>query len=234
MQLYYSDNIINGKIILSEDEAHHCLTVLRKRRGDVIEVVDGKGGWYKTIIENENIKECNLKIISQKNNYGKTNHHIHIAIAPTKSHDRLEWFIEKTVEIGIQEITFLNADNSHRKDVKMSRINKVALSAMKQSFKAYLPHFNPIVPINDFISKANMANKYIGCFAEDRSLLQKIVPANQEYCVIIGPEGDFSLDEIDFAKEYGFQTISLGSSRLRTETAGIVACHTLNILNEVI
>ena len=233
MQLYYSTNIIDDIIILSEDEAHHCLTVLRKRRGDTIDVVDGKGGWYKAIIEDENIKECNLKIISQKNNYGEKKHHIHIAIAPTKSHDRLEWFIEKTVEIGIQEITFLDTGNSNRKDVKMSRINKVALSAMKQSFKAYIPQVNPIIAINDFITASNFDNKYIGCFEEGRALLQNIAKPNQEYCVIIGPEGDFSLDEIDFAKEYGFQTISLGSSRLRTETAGVAACHILNIINEI-
>jgi 16S rRNA (uracil1498-N3)-methyltransferase len=145
----------------------------------------------------------------------------------------MEWFVEKAVEIGVQEISFTINENSERKDIKRSRIQKIAVSSMKQSLKAYLPKINKIAPIKDFLSQCTNPEKYIGHLNNgDKSLLINTAEPKQKYCVLIGPEGDFTPDEIKESKDYGFQPISLGDSRLRTETAGIAACHILNIINE--
>ena len=129
-QFFYSDQIFNDTILLSKDEANHAIKVLRKHQGDNLIVVDGMGSWYNTILDNENVKDCRLKIIEKKENFNKPNQHIHIAIAPTKSHDRVEWFIEKSIEIGIQEITFISSHHSERSNVKFNRIKKRAISSM--------------------------------------------------------------------------------------------------------
>ena len=199
----------------------------------MITVVDGKGGLYKTCIESENIQSCHLNIISVDKEFGQRNYYIHIAMAPTKSHDRVEWFIEKAVEIGAEEISFIITDHSERKNIKLNRINKRAISAMKQSLKACLPKINDIVPLIDFMTKCSNDEKYIGYLNKGKnSHLMQSATAKNDYCMLIGPEGDFSSSEINESQKFGFKPVSLGNNRLRTETAGLAACHILNLVNE--
>ena len=232
-QFFYSTQIYDDFIILPEDEAQHVLKVLRKKIGDIILVVDGKGGLYKTCIESENIQSCHLNIISVDKEFSHQNYYIHIGITPPKSHDRVEWFVEKAVEIGVQEISFILTDHSERKSIKLKRIEKRAVSSMKQSLKAFLPKINDIVPLKNLIKICSNDEKYIGYLNKDKNnhLIQTATPKS-DYCMLIGPEGDFSSSEINESQEFGFKPVSLGNSRLRTETAGLAACHILNLLNE--
>ena len=232
-QFFYSDHVFGETIVLPEDEAHHALKVLRKQEGDSIIIVDGKGGWYETVLETVEIQKCKLRIMNKKEEFGKPNHYIHIAIAPPKSHDRAEMFVEKAVEIGIQEISFVLTQSSERNNIKLNRIKRRAISSMKQSLKAYLPQINDMLSISEFIETCSNAEKYVGYLGtENTNFLSKIAKPDNNYCVLIGPEGDFMQEEVDLALGCDFQTISLGNSRLRTETAGIAACHILNIINE--
>ena len=232
-QFFYSNHVFGETIILSEDEAHHALKVLRKQQGDSIVVVDGKGGWFNTVLETDNIQNCKLQIVERREEYGKPNHYIHLAMAPPKSHDRTEFFVEKAVEIGIQEISFVLTKYSERNNIKLNRIKSRAISSMKQSLKAYLPQINDIISIDTFVETCNNSDKYIGYLSDENTiLLSKNAKPRNNYCVLIGPEGDFIPEEVDLAQSYDFQTISLGKSRLRTETAGIAACHILNIIND--
>ena len=230
---FYSSDIFDEFIIIGGDEAHHAIKVLRKKEGDIIFVVDGLGGVYETIIENAAIDDCKLKIMNKKKNYHKPDHYIHIAICPTKSHDRLEWFIEKSVELGIQEISFLKTQRTERDNVKINRIVKRSISSMKQSLKAYLPIINDMVDFNYFIKNCTNNHKYIGHLNhENTRMLSHVAPAGKNYCVMIGPEGDFTDKEILDAKDNEFDCILLNQARLRTETAGLAACQILNIINQ--
>ena len=233
-QYFYSTQIFEDFIILPEDEAHHALKVLRKKIGDKITVVDGKGGEYESIFENVNALNCKLKIINRKNNIGGLlKHSIHIGISPPKSHDRLEWFIEKSVELGIQEISFILTENSERKNVKLNRILKRTISSMKQSLKALIPKINDMVSVKEFIENCANSKKFIAHLGEEETChLIKLAPTQSDYCILIGPEGDFSSSEIKKSQKFGFLPVTLGNNRLRTETAGVVACHILNLVNE--
>ena len=235
MELFYSNNINSGTIILDGTESRHCIKVLRKSIGDKINVVDGKGSLYKGIIKSDNLKDCKIKILETIKNYDKRDNYIHIAISPIKNSNRIEWFIEKVVEIGVDEISFIDCDRTLRHSVKMERIFKTSISAMKQTLKATLPKINDICSFEDFLDTSIHSNKFI-CHLEDGNRKEIFHFKNQlskssDSCILIGPEGDFSMDEIAMAKKYNFNAISLGDSRLRTETAGIVACHLLNIIN---
>ena len=232
-QFFYSTQIDGDIIILPEDETLHALKVLRKKSGDKLMVVDGKGGLYETCVESVNTKNCRLNIISVDKEFSQRNYYIHIGIAPSKSHDRIEWFVEKAVEIGVQEISFILTDHSERKSIKLKRIEKRAVSSMKQSLKAFLPKINDIVPLKNLIKICSNDEKYIGYLNKDKNnhLIQSATPKS-DYCMLIGPEGDFSSSEINESQEFGFKPVSLGNSRLRTETAGLAACHILNLLNE--
>ena len=232
-QFFYSTQIYDDVIILPEDESLHVLTVIRKNIGDKLFVVDGKGGLYETYIESDNIQSCRLNIVSVDKEFGQRNYYIHIAMAPTKSHDRIEWFVEKAVEIGAEEISFILTDHSERKNIKLNRINKRAISAMKQSLKAFLPKINDIMPLRDFMTKCSDNEKYIGYLNKGKNNhLMKSATAKSDYCMLIGPEGDFSSSEINESQKFGFKPVSLGNNRLRTETAGLAACHILNLVNE--
>ena len=230
---FYSDQVFDNTILLPEDEAYHALKVLRKKQGDSIIVVDGKGGWYNTSLNNEDIKNCKLTIIEKKEKFNRPNQYIHIAIAPPKSHDRIEWFVEKAVEIGIQEITFIISQYSERNDIKLNRIKKRSISSMKQSLGAYLPRINSMIYLDQFIKHCTNSEKYIGYLgSQNAKFLPNIANSKNDYSIIIGPEGGFAIEEVELAKNYGFQMVSLGKNRLRTETAGIIACHIFNIINE--
>ena len=230
---FYSDQVFDNTILLPADEAHHALKVLRKKQGDNIIIVDGNGGWYNASFNNEDIMNCKLTIIEKKENFSMPNQYIHIAIAPPKSHDRIEWFVEKAVEIGIQEITFIISQYSERNDVKLNRIKKRSISSMKQSLGAYLPRINSMISFDQFVKDCTHSEKYIGYLgSQSKIFLPNIANPENDYSIIIGPEGGFTMEEVEHAKNYAFQMVSLGKNRLRTETAGIIACHILNIINE--
>jgi 16S rRNA (uracil1498-N3)-methyltransferase len=233
MQLFYEPNILTQPF-LNEEDSKHAVKVLRNKVGDTLNLVDGKGNWVTAKIVNTNFVNCKLDIQTIENEHNKTNYNIHIAIAPTKNTDRIEWFLEKSVEMGIDEITFLQTQKSERKELKLNRLEKIAVSAMKQSKKAYLPKINPMIKLNDFLKLGIPSNfeKFVAFVDENNTqYLHQIANKNGNYLVLIGPEGDFSSEEIAKLKTNGFQCISLGKSVLRTETAGISICNILNMIN---
>ena len=233
MQLFYVPDISGNEVFLNEAESKHAIKVLRLSNGNTIQLVDGKGGFYKAEISDANPKKCRLTITETQTDLGKKDFRLHIAIAPTKNIDRFEWFLEKATEIGIDEITILLTEHSERETVKTERLKKILISAMKQSVKFYLPVLNETTRFYDLISNTTCKHKFIAhCNEGKKNHLKNTVKKGEDVLVLIGPEGDFSTGEIKFAKEHGFQEISLGNSRLRTETAGVVACNIVNLANE--
>jgi 16S rRNA (uracil1498-N3)-methyltransferase len=231
MQLFYNPDFDTNTPSLPEEEARHCLKVLRMKKGDTVYITDGKGNIFETRLLTEDPKKCQLQIISTQSESEKP-YTIHIAIAPTKNADRTEWMVEKCVELGVDQITFIACEHSERKFFKTDRVEKIAVAAMKQSLKSRLPAIHEIVPFKKFIEQPLPEQKFIAHLEEgERKLLQHLAQKDKEYCVLIGPEGDFSPEEIRMAQARGFLPVSLGESRLRTETAGIVACHILNLIN---
>lgn len=234
MQLFFCNNIIDGLATLDEEEARHCTQVLRKRLGDQMHFVDGEGGWYEGVIASLNKKNCTIEITKVIQAFQKPKANIHIAIAPTKNIARFEWFLEKATEIGISQVTPLLCQRSERKNIRNDRLEKVLLSAMKQSLKAYLPKLAPLTSFQTFVESFPESEKcYIAhCGKEVNHHLKDNCLPGQDVTILIGPEGDFSEEEIELAKAKSFQEITLGKSRLRTETAGVVACHIVNLINE--
>ena len=228
MQLFYLENP-KDEIILSAEESKHATKVLRKKEGDILNFTDGKGAFYKAEIIVADSRKCRLKVVSTEQKEKQHNYHLHIAIAPTKNMDRFEWFLEKATEIGIDEITPIICSHSERKVIKTERCNRILLSAMKQSLKFYLPKLNEAVSFNDFIKQDFNGTKYIAHCEDGEKKDLRIVNKTEKTIILIGPEGDFSPKEIELAEQNQFKAVSLGTSRLRTETAGIVAAHTINI-----
>lgn len=232
MYLFYTPDIKEDEYTLPEEESKHCIKVLRLNTGDRIFLVDGKGGFYQCEITIPNAKHCQVKCVDKTEAYGKRDFYIHIAIAPTKNIERLEWFLEKCTEMGIDEITPLLCDHSERKVIKDDRLEKVIISAMKQSLKAYLPRLNPLTPFATFVNQPREGIKCIAhCDEDHKKRLDEVYRAEQSITILIGPEGDFSPHEIELAKANQYIPTTLGNSRLRTETAGIVACHSINFIN---
>ncbi len=238
MHLFYTADINpeQSQFQLSEEESKHAVRVLRLRVGDRVQLIDGVGGFYKAEILDAHPKRTQLKILSYISEFQKPNYNLHIAIAPTKNIDRIEWFLEKATEIGIQEITPIISEHSERKDVKTERLNKVVISAMKQSLKAYMPILNEAVSFDLFlktIESEQGLNKAIAHCEEDKDkkYLNQEFQSNQKYLILIGPEGDFSPFEIEKAISAGFVPVSLGEARLRTETAAVYACTEIALLN---
>lgn len=230
MQLFYCPEVFEGSPYLSSEESKHCVKVLRKQEGDTIHLIDGRGNFYEVKITLASQKKVGFEILSVWKEAPRS-YSLHIAIAPTKSNDRFEWFLEKATEIGVDEITPLICEHSERKIIKNERMEKIILSATKQSLKASLPKLNPAISFNEFVQKEFNSDCFIAhCEEQKKISLQSVVSANST--ILIGPEGDFSSKEIDFALDYNFKPVSLGNSRLRTETAGIVACHTLALHHE--
>jgi 16S rRNA (uracil1498-N3)-methyltransferase len=233
MQLFYLPDIIEGNRQLSEEESMHCVRVLRMKEKDTIKIVDGLGGFYSAKIVKADPKKCLFEIIESVANFGRRNYHIHIAIAPTKNSDRTEWFLEKAVELGVDEISFIKVEHSERKHINPERLKKIAVSAIKQSVKAYLPVIHELITFKEFISHTNERQKFVAHLeAGEKKHLKDAAVAKGKYCILIGPEGDFSPAEIELATKNKFIPVTLGKSRLRTETAGIAACHILNLINE--
>jgi 16S rRNA (uracil1498-N3)-methyltransferase len=230
MQLFFTENP-ESEIVLSKEESKHATKVLRKKEGDILNFTDGKGGFYKAEITVADTKKCRLQIISSEQKPKQHNYHLHIAIAPTKNMDRYEWFLEKATEIGIDEITPIICEHSERKVIKTERCNRILLSAMKQSLKLHLTKLNETITLKDFLKQDFEGNKYIAhCEDGEKTELRK-EEKTEKTLILIGPEGDFSPTEVELALENQFKTVSLGGSRLRTETAGIVAVHTINMKN---
>jgi 16S rRNA (uracil1498-N3)-methyltransferase len=234
MQLFYAPDLVGDYYNLDEEETFHCTRVLRLVTGDKIHLTDGKGNLFGGILETITKKEALIKIVNKIPEYRKKNYRLHIAIAPTKNIDRFEWFLEKATEIGIDEITPLICEHSERTIIKPERLEKIIVAAMKQSIKAYKPILNPLEKINKFLNRDfnNFQTTIATCEGDNRKLLKKISEPGKNILVLIGPEGDFSNDEIQNSINAGFIAVSLGESRLRTETAGLVACHTVNLINE--
>ena len=240
MNIFFTPDITGNQYSLSEEESKHCIRVLRHSKGDILTLVDGTGGWYLSEIIDANPKKCLVRVTEKKINFEKRNYHLHIAIAPTKNIERMEWFLEKATEIGVDEITPLLCEHSERKQIKTDRLEKVMISAMKQSLKAYLPRLNNLTTFDSFVKQGNavehLANpnlRFIAhCNEVEKMNLFEAAKPSASILVLIGPEGDFSSSEIETALKNEFREISLGKSRLRTETAGIVAVQMINLLNE--
>lgn len=232
MWLFYSPEI-SEDMELPQDEAQHCIRVLRLKENDMVRLTDGKGFFYDAVITAVTGKRCMLHIERTFEQQPLWNGYIHLAVAPAKLMDRNEWFVEKAVEIGVDEISFIKTAHSERDVIKLERIEKIAVSAMKQSKKAVLPKINQMVKFSDFISLHSDGDCYIAHCEEDRKLaLKDCVVSGNKSLVLIGPEGDFSPSEVDFAVNAGYKGVSLGPSVLRTETAALAAVHIMNLVNQ--
>lgn len=232
MHVFYTPDISSNIYTLNEEESKHCSKVLRLTKGDKIHLIDGKGGLYKAEIIEAGKKNVQLQVLETKLEFGKRNHHLHIAIAPTKNIDRLEWFLEKATEIGIDEITPIICDRSERKIIKEDRLEKVITSAVKQSLTAYHPKLNQAISYQNFINQNLSGNKLIAhCMDGEKSFINQHSAPQQSYIVLIGPEGDFSPEELNIALHNGYKPVTLGNTRLRTETAALAACFEVNYIN---
>jgi len=233
MELFYTDQPVNDLIIPGPEESKHLVKVLRHKLGDTIWFTNGKGDLVKTIIERADPKNCTLKVISVEREFGKRSYTIHVAVAPTKNTDRLEWFAEKATELGIDEITPIICEHSERRIIKTDRLQKILVAAMKQSVKTYLPVLNEAATFNEFIGMSSGAKRFICTMgAGEDSLLKVKYERGKDVIIIVGPEGDFSEKEILAAKENQIEVVSLGQSRLRTETAALMAVATIHIVNQ--
>lgn len=231
MHLFYTPEIATT-LELPDEEAAHCVRVLRLTMGDAITLTDGCGKFYEAVITAATNKRCTVQITKEVAWQKPWTGHLHLAMAPTKNMDRTEWFAEKATEIGFDELTFLQCRFSERKVIKTERIEKILVSAMKQSLKAVKPILNEMTDINRFLQTDFKGQKFIAhCYPGEKPLLQQVVKPGSDVLVLIGPEGDFSEEEVKLAIEHGFQPISLGQSRLRTETAALAAVHIMNIFN---
>jgi 16S rRNA (uracil1498-N3)-methyltransferase len=226
--LFYCPDILKSPFLGSSDSLH-CVKVLRKKEGDFIFVTNGQGSLFTCAIEVANTKACKLNIVEQMDSQ-LPSRQVHIAICPTKNSDRIEYFIEKSVEIGVSSIYFVFSTNTYPKKMNMERMNKIAVSAMKQSLKTFLPVLHEPIKFEKFISSTlNNGTKYIA-HLDQQSVALVSQNMSEDMLLLIGPEGDFTIEEILKAEHNGFKKVSMGTSRLRTETAGIVAVSLLNLL----
>ena len=235
MQLFYHPEVSEAdkEVIFPREESKHIVKVLRKKVGDKLHLTNGKGWLFVTELIAANQNSCTARIVRSEKETPAP-YHLHMAVAPTKMNDRYEWFLEKATEIGVHEITPVICDHSERKVVKLNRFDRVLQSALKQSLHTRLPILNEPVSFEDFIKREVQGQKFIAHCEQDseKNLLSKRLARHVRVTVLIGPEGDFSTNEILSAKENSWDPVGLGSSRLRTETAAIVACHTVALLNE--
>lgn len=234
MQLFYNPEISESaeNFFFDREESKHIIKVLRKKEGDNLFVTNGLGFLFKTEIVLASDSKCQVKIVSSEKGE-PLKYHLHLAVAPTKMNDRFEWFLEKATEIGISEITPIICDHSERKIIKTDRFDKIIQSAMKQSLHYYLPKLNEPITFKDFMKQENKGLNLIAhCEETDKKSLKEVVKPNQDVTILIGPEGDFSEKEIKLALENNYFAVMLGNTRLRTETAAVVACHSVAFINE--
>jgi len=234
MQLFYNPAISSEdkEVIFPKDESKHIVKVLRKQEGDNLNITNGKGFLFSAEIIEANHNKCKAKITAVEQERDKK-YHIHLAVAPTKMNDRFETFLEKATEIGLDKITPIICDHSERKVVKINRFERVLQSAMKQSLHYSIPEISEAISFQEFIQQEQNEQKFIAhCEENDKKSLQKELEPGKSYTILIGPEGDFSSEEIKSAIKAGFIPVTLGNTRLRTETAAIVAAHTAALINE--
>jgi 16S rRNA (uracil1498-N3)-methyltransferase len=232
MQLFYAPDI-SAIRELPEEEARHALRVLRLTEGDETDLADGKGFFYKAIIRSSNPKHCSVDIIARQEQPPLWDFDLQLAVAPTKNIDRMEWLCEKSTEIGINQLTFLNCRFSERREIKLPRLEKILISAMKQSQKATLPKLSGTTDFHTFVQQPFHGRKFIAhCHEGEKNTLTQLYRPKENALILIGPEGDFSPEEVSAAIKEGFEPVSLGKSRLRTETAALTALHTIHLLNE--
>ncbi|MBQ3248451.1 MAG: 16S rRNA (uracil(1498)-N(3))-methyltransferase [Alistipes sp.] len=236
MQLFYAPEISLPCYTLSEEESKHCVRVLRMRVGDELHLTDGRGTLYRCKVVDDNAKRCTVEVVDSTPEYEKMSYELSLAVAPTKNIDRYEWFLEKATEVGITEVYPIECDHSERRQIKAEREEKVITSAVKQSLKAYHPTLHPLTDVRKIIEMDFAGEKYIAhcndAFGE-RPYLGSLIKKGGRTLILIGPEGDFSEEEITFAVQNGFKAISLGKERLRTETAAVVATVVTATINKL-
>jgi len=231
LNLFYQPGISDAILHLDAAESRHVVKVLRKKKGDVIQLTDGKGFLYDCQITVADADHCAFQILKTQE-AAKRDYQVHIAISLLKNSDRLEWFVEKSIEFGIDEITLLHCHHTEKQFLKMERLEKIAISAMKQSLTMDLPRLHGPLPFDKFVTQPFTGGKFIAHVDhENQTHLQAAVVPRGACVVMIGPEGDFSTAELALAAQHNFTKVSLGASRLRTETAGIAACHIVNLVN---
>lgn len=232
MQLFYQPELDLNNPALPPDESRHCVQVLRRQAGDAITVVDGRGTYYEAVITEANAKRCGFSV-AQTRHEAVRPFRVHLAVAPTKNLDRTEWLVEKLVEVGVDQLSFIECAHSERRALKTERLMKKAVAAMKQSGRATLPIIDDLQPLTTFLTAASGSEQrfiaYVD-YSNPRHLKQAAQPRGS-YVVLVGPEGGFSEAEVDLAKQVGYHSVSLGNYRLRTETAGLLAGITLNVIN---
>lgn len=230
MRLFYCPNIEKTKC-LTEEESRHAIKVLRLNIGDEIEILDGKGRSFIGKIQDGNSNKTAIKLISSIE-HKPSFYELEIVIAPTKNIDRIEWFIEKAIEIGIQKITLIQTKRTERKKVRLDRLHKISISAMKQSKTYFLPEISKLISFDDFVKTSFEGQRFIAhCIEDDKKHLKDALKKSINYQIMIGPEGDFTLEEIQLALDNGFTPVTFGKNRLRTETAAIFSCSVVNLIN---
>ena len=236
MQLFYAPEISLPRYTLPEEESKHCVRVLRMTVGDELHLTDGKGNMYRCKVVSDNVKRCEVEVVETWPEYERMSYGLTMCVAPTKNIDRFEWFLEKATEIGISEVYPLECDHSERRQIKLESEEKVITAAVKQSLKAYHPVLHDLTSVRDIIAMDFEGEKYIAhCDSSfgERPYLGNLVKKGANTLILIGPEGDFSKEEINFALQNGFKAISLGRERLRTETAAVVATTVVATINKL-
>lgn len=235
MYIFYCPHIISGQALLSPEESAHCIRVLRLGKGDKVSLIDGKGGMYDAVIAIPDAKQCRLEVSATTIRQKARDFTLHLAIAPTKNTDRFEWFVEKAVEIGVDIITPLLCHRSERRILRTDRLHKLIIATMKQAMVHYLPELHELTDYSAFITSLTgySQNRFIAyCDDAERKSLKDALAIQANVIILVGPEGDFTPGEVELAIAHSFIPVSLGKNRLRTETAGIVACQTVNLMNE--
>ena len=231
MHLFYDPSIQGDTIVLEEQESRHAIRVLRLLKGDPVILVDGRGGWYEAVIEDDHIKACRIRILKKTEGFQASAYSLHLAVAPTKHMDRFEWFLEKATEIGISELTPLICRRSERKQVKMERLERILVSAMKQSLRAYKPRLNTPLGFDEFVKQKREGILAMAhCYPRHRKGISELAREGK-YTFLVGPEGDFSEEEIAEALKAGYIPVTLGESRLRTETAALYVTAAISLLH---
>ena len=234
MQIFYAPGIKDDIHYLDENESRHCIRVLRMTKGSIIRLVDGRGNLYEGYINDPDPRRCEIKLTNILQDFEKRNYGLHLAISPLKNFERFEWFVEKSVETGIDEITPVICKNTEKQGIKTERINNIIISAMKQSIKAVRPVLNRPVAFSEFINTDFPGIRMIAHCSRDfeRSRIDTIYSKGEDAVIMIGPEGDFTAEEIALATGRGFRSVHLGKSRLRAETAGIASCLSVYFINQ--
>lgn len=231
--LFYSTEIEGNLCTLPREESHHCVRVLRRTTGDTVRITDGMGHLFEGSLLNEDPKKTLVKLTHELEAEKRRTYRLHIAIAPTKNINRFEWFVEKATEIGIDEITPILCQHSERKSINTERLHKILVAAAKQSEKSLFPVLNEMIPLEVILKVSTEQQKFIAYLdQQNKATLKTKYSQDSDVLILIGPEGDFNREEVEMARETGFEIVSLGDYRLRTETAGLVACQSVALLNE--